>query len=259
MLLARSLVNDTFAGATSTPGEGQILTDTAPFTIPMVNSAIRELYRELGNNGVATLIRDNFILSGITPINGPAGVGIPNPEVQVSITFAGYFDGTNTNTALKLAPDCLGVVRMWETPTNSGLPMIDMYQTEGGLPSRYQYSNLRDWEYRADGIYMVGSILTQDVRIRYVCQLPGNVTGAGTDFASLSVPILDSADALAWKIAKFYSFRLGADALAFADQQAQEAVRQLINRQVRAKQGTDYHRPAYGGGSWNNSDNTYGP
>src|ERR1700680_1580199 len=103
MLLARSLVLDTMAGATATLGEGQILTDTAPFTIPMLNSSIRETYRELGNNGVATLIQDNIVLTGLTPVNGPLGLAAVDPSVQVSITYAGYNDGSGVlNTSLKL-------------------------------------------------------------------------------------------------------------------------------------------------------------
>ena len=46
MDLVRSLVNDTQAGATDTPGEGQIFTNNpaiSPFTQPFLNSSIREL------------------------------------------------------------------------------------------------------------------------------------------------------------------------------------------------------------------------
>src|ERR1700722_19747474 len=92
MLLARSLVNDTFPGATSTPGEGQILTDSSaisPFTIPFINSAIRRVYRKLGNHGVASLIQDNYILTNLAPIDGANGGGIPDPGAPVAITFYG--------------------------------------------------------------------------------------------------------------------------------------------------------------------------
>src|SRR5689334_20043156 len=92
MNLARTFVLDTMPGANNVQGEGQILTDTAPFTIPMLNTAIRWLQRKLGNNGAATLIQDNIILTGLTPVNGPLGLGIVDPSVQVSVTYAGYFD-----------------------------------------------------------------------------------------------------------------------------------------------------------------------
>ena len=46
----RALINDSQAGATDTPGEGQIFTDDpqiSPFVQPMLNASIRETYREL--------------------------------------------------------------------------------------------------------------------------------------------------------------------------------------------------------------------
>jgi hypothetical protein len=112
MNLARSLVNDTLAGATGTSGEGQILTDNAPFTVPFLNSAIRWLYRKLGNNGVATVIQDNYILTGLGPVNGPLGSAEPDPSVQVNISYSGYFDGTTIDTTLKLPQSTLSVLLM---------------------------------------------------------------------------------------------------------------------------------------------------
>lgn len=250
MLLARTLVLDTKAGATGTPGEGQILTDSAPFTVPMINSSIRELYRELGNNGVATLIQDNIVLSGLTPVNGPLGPGVVDPSVQVSVTYSGYFNGTSTNSSLKLGANVLSVLRMWERQTGTNTNFIPMYPAKFGLPSRNQSAILGDWEYRQDGIYMVGSTQTTDIRYRAIIQLPAQVSGAGTDFASISVPILDCTDALAYKIAAIYraARAQGGDLEMASDyrQKAKQQVDELILRQVRSQQGTNYQRVPYG-------------
>jgi hypothetical protein len=246
MLLARSYVNDTFQGATGTQGEGQIFTDGAPFTIPFINAAIRELYRELGNNGVCTLIKDNFILTGLEP------VVTVDPSVQVSITFAGYNNGTTTDTGLQLPSDLLAMLEMWERQNGSGNPFTSMVQCQP-LPSRNQVTYLGDWEYRSDSIYMVGSTQSVDVRLRYICQLPGQVSGAGTDFASLSVPVQDCQDAIAWKLAAKYAYRLdgASEEMQSAQANAAEAVRQLVNRQVRAKQRVQYIAQPYGeSGGW---------
>ena len=46
--LVRALINDSQAGATGTPGEGQIFTDDpsiSPFVQPFLNSGIRALYQ----------------------------------------------------------------------------------------------------------------------------------------------------------------------------------------------------------------------
>jgi hypothetical protein len=250
MLLARTLVLDTKAGATNTPGEGQILTNNAPFTIPMINSSIRKLYRALGNSGVATLIQDNIIISGLTPVNGPLGLAIPDPSVQVSITYAGYFDGTSTNTSLKLSANVLSVVRMWERQTGSNNDFVPMYPAKFGLPSRNQTMVLGDWEYRQDGIYMLGSLNTMDVRYRAIIQLPAQVSGDGTDFASISVPILDCTDAIAYDLAAVYrgARAQGGDLELAKDyaNTAQVQTRALALRQIRSQQAIDYRSPAYG-------------
>ena len=250
LVLARSLVNDTGAGATNTPGEGQILVDNstlAPFTIPFVNSAIRKVYREMGISGVATLIQDNIILSGLTPVNGPQGLAVPDPAIQVSVTYTGYNDGSGTiNAALQIPANVLAVLKLWERQTNSGNPFVEMDQAQGGLPSRFQVTAFNQWEYRSDAIYMVGSVLTNDIRMRCEVQLAGAVSGAGTDFASLSVPILDCTDAVAWSIVELYAARLEPEFLETAKAHSDEEIGKLVARQVRQKQSVPYHRQGYG-------------
>src|SRR5271154_3442495 len=84
--LARASINDmlrTTAGA--------ILTDTAPFTVVYLNAAIRRVQRELANNGITSNIRDNVILTPLTPAVGS------DPSIQVYVSQMGYFDGTNMN------------------------------------------------------------------------------------------------------------------------------------------------------------------
>src|ERR1035437_2360544 len=74
MDLVRALVNDSQAGVTGTPGEGQIFTNNpaiSPFTQPFLNSSIRELYRELRNVGDPVLIKDNIIITGLPMLNSP--------------------------------------------------------------------------------------------------------------------------------------------------------------------------------------------
>ena len=85
----RALVNDSQAGLTDTPGEGQIFTDNpavSPFVQPMINASIREVYRELRNIGAPTLIKDNIIITGLTPIWGANGLGLPDPAVQTFLS-----------------------------------------------------------------------------------------------------------------------------------------------------------------------------
>ena len=58
---------------------------------------------------------------------------------------------------------------MWERPngsTDDFVEMIDL-SDQGGLPSEPQGTTLRFWEWRADGIYMLGATQDTQVRLRY--------------------------------------------------------------------------------------------
>lgn len=254
MDLVRSLVNDTQAGATSTPGEGQIITDNpaiSPFTQPFLNSAIRELYRELRNVGQPTLIKDNVIVSGLTPVNSPRnGLGSPDPAVQVYLGFNGYFDGLTINSNLLLPSDVITVERVYERQTNTDNVFIPMQQPQFGLPSRPQTSRLVEWEWRNDNIWMVGSTQTNDLRLRYWCSLPLFFSST-LDFNTTFVPIIDCVDAVAYKTAVKYATMLGSPGLADLKVEAAEQMRQLKLQHVRRAQSIDYSRIPYGesGGS----------
>lgn len=278
MLLARSLVNDTFAGATNTEGEGQILTDNSqisPFTIPFINSAIRRCYRKLGNSGVASLLQDNYVMTGLPPINGAYGVGVPDPAAQVAITFSGYFDGTTlwtgqsgSPTPAVLPPNTIAVVKMWERITESGNPFNEMTQSLDGLPSRNQVQYLGDFEWRGgsvlvdaeevfgDSVYMCGCVQPTDVRLRLRVSLPSNVSGSGADFADLQIPVLDCEDAVANYIAGFYTAARGEDdpdvlgrSKIYMDA-GDSYTMEMANAQIRQKQAVPYQRAPYGNSGW---------
>lgn len=249
MNLVRALVNDSQAGATSTPGEGQVFTDNpsiSPFTQPFLNSSIRELYRELRNVGQPTLLKDNVIVSGLTPVNSPTnGLGSPDPAVQVYLGFNGYFDGLNINADLKMPSDMIYPERIWERQTNSNDIFIPMTQCQFGLPSTMQGPTLGLWEWRNDNIWMVGSTETRDVRLRYWATLPQFFSDT-LDFASTFVPIIDCTDAVAYKTAWKYAQMLGSPGLAELKESAKEAMFQLKNGTIRRQQSQEYQRIPYG-------------
>jgi len=60
-----------------------------------MNSAIRALYRELRNVNDPALIYDNYIIPGVTPVNGANGPGVPDPAMQVYVGQDGYFGHTD--------------------------------------------------------------------------------------------------------------------------------------------------------------------
>jgi len=267
MLLARSLVNDTFPGQNAVPGEGQILTDSStisPFTIPFINSAIRTVYRKLGNSGVASLIQDGVILSALGPVNGANGLGSPDPATQVALTFSGYFDGTDLDQDISLPANTLAVLKMWERSSGTESPFTEMTQSQFGLPSRNQTTAMGEWEWRGgvvdvdgtpvfgDGVYMVGCTEAIDLRLRLSVSLPAEVAGDGSGFDELQIPILDCTDAVAYYIAALYTAARGEDdpdvlgRSKIMRDAADGYTADLISRQIRQKQAVSYQREAYG-------------
>jgi hypothetical protein len=231
---ARALVNDAYQG-----GAGRILTDSAPFSVEFLNSAIEELEDDLGNNGVITLIVDDFILTPITP------VVTPDPSVQVSISYTGYFDGT-TNHALPALPgDCISVKQLWERVTGSSENFIPMHEPQGPLYPRAQDIWLRQWEYRQDAIFMIGSLQTEDIRMRYETRF--TPIGKGVNLSTVQVNILASTNALATIVAYVYARARGAAQAQLMQADAELQKKRIINRYVRRAQGKPCHRRAYGG------------
>lgn len=255
----RALINDSQAGATGTPGEGQIFTDDpaiSPFVQPMVNASIREVYRELRNIGAPTLIKDNIIISGLTPVFGANGQGATDPATQVFLSYGGYFDGNSINNLLVLPGDLLYPEGVWERQTGSGNSFVYMTQEQSGLPSRPQTPTLAQWEWRQDQINFVGSTQTNDVRLRYYCALP-QFFSATLDFESTFVPVLDSLDAIALKTATKYARMLGSPGLPDLISESKEQMFQLKNQYTRRTQSRDYTRVAYGSYGSTDSNNSF--
>lgn len=259
--LVRSLINDTQPGVEGFPGEGQIFTDdngVSPFVQPLLNSAIRELYRELRNVGQPTLVKDNVLIIGLTPVNSPTyGLGATDPAVQTYLGFDGYFDGLTLNSVLVMPGDVITMEAVWERQNNSNNPFIPMGQPEMGLPSRYQTPALGQWEWRNDKIWMVGSTQTRDLRLRYWCALP-QFFSSTLDFASTYVPIIDCVDAVAYKTATKYATMLGSPGMADLKLESIEQMRQLKLQSVRRQQAMDYARPPYGSSGGSSMGNVFG-
>lgn len=246
--LVRTLVNDDKAGATGTPGEGQILTNSSVTLQNLMNSAIRETYRDIRIFGQPTLLKDNYILLGLTPVNSPLGVGAINPAVQVALQYIGYFDGLTTNSSLTLPGDMILPLEMWERQNGTNNPFGQMLQSSGALPSRNQSEQLGEWEWRTDGIWMNGATQARDIRLRYICTF-ADLASSAIDWTTTSVPIMDSQEAIADKITARYAARLGGDELQYAMARANTSIMKLRQQVTRDRQMIDYTRPSYGTGA----------
>jgi hypothetical protein len=238
MDLARAYVNDSYPGLAGT--SGRILTNGAPFTIPYINSALRTVNRKLRNEGVTYPIKDNVILNNLTPVANA------DPSIQVYVSFDGYFDGMTMHASPRLPSDCMQVFDVWEQTFGSNLPFAPMVQPEGGLPSAFQGANLGVWEWRQDyRIYMIGSINTKNLRLRYLSgQPPFAATPA--DFDTTPVNIIDCEEAMAYAIALQYARARGADP-SLMQAGFDDAIAEMASEWVRRQQTVNYRRPAYEG------------
>lgn len=242
MNLVRVYVNDWQAGATGTPGEGQISYDGAPQTLPALNSAIREVYRELRNVGDPTLLRDNVQVN--LPANGATG-----PNIQTSLGLDGYFDGLTQQNSPVLPSDMMYPEDLWEQQTGTSLPFVKMYQPQGGLQSVLQQTvALGQWEWRGGKLRFVGSIAPITIRMRYYCALTQFLTISAAAFPTTYIPIPDCEEAVAAKTAFKIARALSGMTPPVTDlkDDATQAMFELRNAIARRGQTIQYHRVPYG-------------
>lgn len=252
--LVRSLCNDDKQGATGTPGEGQILTNTSVTLINLMNSAIRDTYRDVRITGQPTLIRDNYLFLGVTPVNSPLGVGVPNPATQVSLQYVGYCDGLQYNANLALPGDLILPLELWWRQNGTDWPFVEMPEAQGALRSGFQTINPGRWEYRGDAIWFNGSVVPIDLRLRYISTFV-SVAAPNINWSTTYIPILDSQEAIADKIVTRYQRRQ----MAFSPDlqavipdlvtQEQRSMLRLKQQVARSRQKIDFRMRAFGGGT----------
>ena len=248
--LVRVLVNDSKKGATGTPGEGQILTNTSAELQALMNSAIRDTYRDVRISGQLTLMKDNYLLT-LPPVNSPLGVGAANPSVQTAIQFVGYFDGLLMVPDITLPGDLLFPMLMWERQSlGSGNPnpYVPMGEAVQALSPRAQQQSLGEWEWRTDGIWLHGALNSVDIRLRYLATYT-DLANSSIDWNNTYVPIMDSQECIADKIAVRYSARLGGDALAEAKLAAGTSLLKLRQQVSRMRQEKSFVMPLFGANS----------
>ena len=246
--LVRSDVRDDMAGSTNTIGEGQILVDNLTVSVTMANffnSAVRELCRQLRIQQAPMLIVDNYIIANIPPMNGPMGLAVADPSVQVAIGANGYFDGTLWHDSYALPSGVYQVIRCWERQTASNDTFADMGEPADGMAGVYQSQGWGRWEWRQNMVWTPGSLDNRDLRIRFLLTLNAQFVQASNP-ATTYLPIMDCEEAVARKIGRMYARRQGGGMYQFALQEELAATRMFLNQEVHRQQGTNYATLAYG-------------
>lgn len=180
------------------PG-GEVLTDTASFTVDYVNLAWQKFQQYLVGMGYVTLEDE-------TTISGLAAVQTLDPGVQTSLSWTGYNNGGSLDSGRFLPESLIRPLDVWERP-NVAAPAVntnsyqDMDEILHGLPSVPKQFFQQLWEWRADAIYMPGATQATDLRIRFAKYLADFVADAIVAFALQPVPIMRCEDSFSGFIA----------------------------------------------------------
>ncbi len=219
------------------------------------HAAYRKMQKYLGNLGYRLMIGDNLQLT-ITP-NSNA-----DPSAQQWISWNGFFDGTTFGLAPALPQDFIAPLKMRSRISGQNAVFTPMRCSLDGLPpycaTRGVINTL--WEWRGNGLFLLGGTANNDLQIRYTTYLPDLLTDITNPWYYQKLPIPRCASALAWYIAYEVCFPRGDEPGAAATMaQAEGEADMVFNDQARADQRTNNRRrPRGGGSSSNNSGYRYG-
>jgi hypothetical protein len=224
---------------------GDIFGDNQNYVLPTVILAWRKLQKKLADRGHPRLENeaDIFNLPVITNLD---------PISQQWINWTGFFDGTNFNPQPNLPSDFISPLRLWERqstyPATPNLNILrPMKLAPDALYSKVKGSWNRLWDWREDAIYFPGAILGMDLRIRYAAFLADLAPAGGpVGFGSTPVPIMRSADALAYYSASLVVEPRGGVLSASFDMKGDMALDQITNAFAKLQQRTSYSRRPWG-------------
>lgn len=224
---ARVICND--AGLTLA---GELLADSQPYTVELLNAAYRDLQEDLTNNAVETFAQET-ILQNIGAVVSPT-----DPSILINISYTGYNNGSNNFALPILPPDMVGPLFLWERMTGSLQNFYPMEQCSDGLPSRAKWTFNREWEWRSDAIWMPGATQANDVRLRYNRFLPELVLSP----VPSQIQILRADRALAYRIATIFAEARGPEATASLESSYRAALKRMVMRTSHRKQRANHRR-----------------
>lgn len=220
---------------------GDVLTDTAPNSIDLIQSAFERVQIEIAAFGGETMITDAWL------INLPAMPAV-DPEARLvvddtgsNILYPNAVGNIYSNTP-QLPSDLVVPLDLWERSTGTSEPTGPrMGQPNRGLQSLQQKTTLGEWEWKGDSLRFRGALSARDVKIEYEKQLQKLVSV--TD----PVPIRGVLNAAAWHAAMiFTASRVGA----LLPEAKAEAAREILlkaRQSARRRQRKQVRRNPYSG------------
>jgi hypothetical protein len=249
--LFRSFINDTAnnttgAGTGTGNQAGLIMPNSNPDLLGFMDSAIQEIYSDLRNVGDPELILDNYILTGLPPVNSSLGVGSPNPATQVALAYQGFFDGVQWWPQWTLPIAASRILRVWERWTNTNDDFQVVRAAPFGLPGGFQGVRMALWEMREGMIWMPGCIQSVDLRLRGRIGYPTPLSPVNLNFATAYVPILDCRNAIVAKMKLLYCQRFAPEQYQMCIAEESRLMGKLKLEVVRQMQSQENQRAAFG-------------
>lgn len=175
------------------PG-GEVLTDTASFTIDYINLAWQKCQQYLVSLGLETLI--DYVTITNLAVAGTADAGIP-----VSLSWTGYNNGSGVDATVVLPQNLIRPIALWERANGGTGKFYSMDEILNGLPPIPKGTAQDSWEWVADTLRMIGATVATDILIRYMKYFSDFVAAGTTPFANQPVPILRSLDTFSGYVA----------------------------------------------------------
>jgi hypothetical protein len=121
-----------------------------------------------------------------------------------------------------------------------------MIQAREGLVSYPQGMYFGTWEYRGDSIWLNGSTVAMDLRVRYELRFASITPSTNQNpWTNVQINVLASVNQLASLVAYTYARARGAAAAQTMKADAEEQIRLIENRYIRRAQEVPYHRQPY--------------
>lgn len=226
----RAKMGDRIDSLQSTSGKVLDLTDA--FMQQATNAAWRMLQDELATLGYQRLTNE-VLITNLPP------VAVQDPAIFVWLNGTGYFDGATLFAGKALPSGFTHPLKIWERWSSINSPFVNppMEKMLDGLPAQIKTTSIRRWEWRGDTIFMPGSQMIEDLRIRYIQYIPDFIDSSTVRWFQQTIPVMRASESLSWYVcAVLENGRPDGDSLlaqAFADK-AKAAAGDIFNRDVRA-------------------------
>ena len=224
---ARAILNDMLNGNAS----GDIFSDTEPYVIEFVNDAIDYVGNKLLESQVEIMNNTELIL------NVPICAFPSDPNAQVYIGYSGTNDGATNFPYPRLPVDITEPMKIESRQSGTNNPFILIERAGDGLGIRgiQVFQSVR-WDWYQNTLYLNGSNVPLDLRVKYTVQLPNIAT------LNEYIPIPNAVKALAYAAASAYETSRGNPLGASYLNEADKAISAIINRTQRSKERVGYRR-----------------